>query len=315
MTQNGNGRLASPLAEAAIGSDLLARVSADLARLVAAVSPGVAHLRVVGDREGLGAGSGVVVGADGLVLTNDHVAGEARGIEVTLADGRRLDAELVGRDPPTDLAVVRVDAQALPTLTLADSAELRVGEMVLAVGSPFGLAGTVTRGIVSGLGRNLRTGSGHLVENVIQTDAPLNPGNSGGPLVDMAGRVVGINTALFAPANGIALAIPSSTARYVLDELLLRGKVRRAWLGVVAQTVQLPGRRSGVLVRQVVADSPADAAGVEPGDVLVAMDERELRGMDDLQRFLHRDAIGRSIALGLLRDGRRRTLAARLAEG
>jgi S1-C subfamily serine protease len=315
MAQSGQGGPVTrePAAGFPADGDLLARISDELARLVAAVSPGVAHLRVYGGEQPMGSGSALVVG-DGLLLTNDHVVSGAHELEVTLADGRRLEGAVRGRDPPTDLALVEVAAEGLTHLTLEDSAGLRVGETVLAVGSPFGLAGTVTRGIVSGLGRTLRSGSGHLIEGVIQTDAPLNPGNSGGPLIDVRGRVVGINTALFAPAQGIALAIPAATAQSVMRELSAHGRVRRAWLGVVAETVQLGPRRGGVLVRQVQDGSPASASGLEPGDILVGLDREELRGMDDLQRLLQREAIGKPALLRVLRDGHGHVIQTHLGE-
>lgn len=296
----------------------LAALSDELAALVAQVSPSVVQLRPLRrwgrGRVPVGGGSGVVVRADGVLLTNHHVVDESEGVQAVLPSGQRVEAELLGADPPTDLAVLRLKGARPPPVDLARGAELRVGELVLALGSPFGLAGTVTMGIVSGLGRSLRADSGHLIENVIQTDAPVNPGNSGGPLVDMRGRVVGVTTALFAPAQGIALAIPSATARYVLDELLAHGKVRRAWLGVAAGTVDFDRWRSAVLVERVYRGSPAHDAGLEPGDVLVALDGTALDGMDDLQRLLHRDAIGRGVRLRVLREGEAGELDLRLGE-
>ncbi|MGQ0537042.1 MAG: trypsin-like peptidase domain-containing protein [Methanobacteriota archaeon] len=244
----------------------LSGLSAELARLVAGLSPAVAHLAVHrthddGDDRRAG-GSGVVVSSDGIVLTNHHVAEDADEIEVTLPTGARYDAEVIGRDPPTDLAVVRIPASGLATLDLNDGRDLSVGELVLAVGSPFGLAGSVSMGIVSGLGRTMRSGSGHLIENVIQTDAPINPGNSGGPLVNMRGEIVGINTVLLFPSQGIALAVPSATARYAL----------------------------------------------------LSIDGAPLSGMDDLQKHLTRDAIGKTVSVTLLRERERRRTKVRLAE-
>ena len=290
-----------------------------LAAVVGSVAPAVAHLRcAVRDARGrmrmAGNGSGIVARADGVLLTNHHVVEDADSVEVQLPDGRTFDAEPVGSDPPTDLAVLRIPARDLPHLALRDGSDLRVGELVMAVGSPFGLAGSVSLGIVSGLGRSLRSGSGHLIENVIQTDASLNPGNSGGPLVDLRGRVVGVNTALFAPGQGIALAIPAATARYALDELLAHGRVRRAWLGIVAQTVPLQRGGHGTLVERVVRGSPAQAAGVEAGDVLVAIDGQALDGLDGLQRVLRKDAIGARVRLDLLRDGQPFGVGLRLGE-
>ncbi|HEV8361592.1 MAG TPA: trypsin-like peptidase domain-containing protein [Candidatus Thermoplasmatota archaeon] len=300
-------------------ADTLRALSDQLASLVARVAPAVALLRPGreardGEEVFLGAGSGVVVSPDGILLTNHHVSEDARTVQVMLPSGERHTAQVLGSDAATDLAVLRMPARDLAHLDLATDPDLRVGEAVLAVGSPFGLAGTVTMGIVSGLGRTMRSGSGHLIENVIQTDAPLNPGNSGGPLVDMRGRVVGINTALFAPGQGIALAVPSPTARWVLDEILLHGRVRRAWLGVVAQTVQLSPQRGAVFVRRLYKPSPAASAGVRAGDVVLSLDGHALEGMDDLQRRLHRDAIGKRVALRVLREDREVELAVRLGE-
>jgi S1-C subfamily serine protease len=313
MASNGGSAPAPPLA--ALASDL-PRFSAQLADLVERVLPSVALLRVdrAGDDEDpeRGAGSAVAVGR-GTLLTNAHVVGRARVAEAVLPNGQKLRAEVVGTDAPTDLAVLRVPAP-VPPLALAERAPLRVGEAVLAVGSPFGLAGTVTMGIVSGVGRTLRSHSGHLIENALQTDAPLNPGNSGGPLLDMQGHVVGINTALFAPAQGIALAIPAPTAAMVRDEILAHGRVRRAWLGVVANTVQLGPRQGGVLVRRVYAGSPADRAGLQEGDVLVALDGQALEGMDELQRALGRDRIGARVRVRVLRDGEAAEVAVALGE-
>lgn len=293
--------------------------SDQLADLVSHVTPAVALLRPLrqngaGEDEAVGAGSGVIVTPDGYLLTNHHVTEGASAVDVILPSGKHHRAEVVGRDPPSDLAVLRIPALGLPFLPLADSKKLRTGELVLAVGSPFGLSGTVTMGIVSGLGRAMRSRSGHLIENVIQIDAPLNPGNSGGPLVDMRGRVVGINTALFAPAQGIGLAIPSSTASFVLSEILAHGRVRRAWLGVMAQTVPLSPKRGAVFVHRVVRGSPAFASGLRAADLIVAAAGKPVNGMDELQPHLTEDSIGKRLRLGVLRDGEELELQVRLAE-
>jgi S1-C subfamily serine protease len=297
----------------------LAEFSGDLARLVAGVSPAVLALQARRTRGRgwfgtMGGGSGILVSPDGEVLTNQHVVEDALTVEALLPGGERAPARVVGSDAATDLALLKVPGQGLPHLRLAEDRALRVGELVLAMGSPFGLAGSVSMGIVSGVGRTMRSGSGHLIENVLQTDAPLNPGNSGGPLVDMQGRVVGVNTALLMPGQGIALAIPSSTAAHVLAELRAHGRVRRAWLGVVGQTVELRGDRGGFLVHEVQEASPAERAGLEQGDVVVAIDGEPLKGMDDLQRRLTKDSIGRRVVLSLLRERRVLELEARLAE-
>ncbi len=295
----------------------LSSLSDGLADLVAQASPAVVQLRAWREaRSGppTGSGSGFLVSARGRLLTNHHVTEGARRLEAVLPSGETREATLLGRDPHTDLAVLEIEKPDADPLLLAPPGDLRVGEMVLAMGSPFGLAGSVSLGIVSGLGRSLRSGSGRLIENVIQTDAPLNPGNSGGPLVDMRGRAVGVNTALFLPAQGIGLAIPASTAQLVLDEILQFGRVRRAWLGVVGQTLAPPGRKGGILIHRVEPGSPAEAAGLEPEDVLVGLEGKEVDGLDALLRALPREAIGREVELGVLRGRRRLALRARLAE-
>ena len=307
-----------PIVTAAIPKTL-ATFSGDLADLVGGVAPAVPLLRPVrrgenGDEALVGAGSGIIVSSDGFVLTNNHVAEAADEIEVILSNGQHYRAKVIGRDPPTDLAVLRIHALGLPHLALGDSRDLRVGELVLAVGSPFGLTGTVTMGIVSGLGRSMRAGSGHLIENVIQIDAPLNPGNSGGPLIDMRGKVVGVNTALFAPAQGIGLAVPASTANHVLAEIIAHGHVRRSWLGIIAQTVEIrPGRRA-VLVHRITPRSPAQRAGLRPGDLITAWDGKSVDGLDDLHGHLTGEAIGRRVALEVLRRGEDARLNVELEE-
>lgn len=285
---------------------MLQALSDTLATLVARVSPSVVHLR-----SGRGTGSGFLATPQGHLITNAHVVDEARRLEALLPSGDTRDARIVGRDPHTDLAVLKIDdIDALPPLTLSDHADLRVGEIVLALGSPYGLAGSVTMGIVSGLGRSLRTASGRLIENVIQTDAALNPGNSGGPLLDTRGRVVGVNTALFAPAQNIALAIPSTTARHVLDEILTHGRVRRAWLGIIGQNTP-----QGILIHRVMPRSPAADAGLREGDILVAVGDTKTPDLDALMRALGHDAIGRDATLEALRGRTVTRGRARLAEG
>ena len=285
---------------------MLAALSEDLSKLVASVSPSVVHLRTWRDGDPRGSGTGFFVAPD-VIVTNNHVAEGASSIEAVLPTGETLHAEIVGRDAHTDLAALRVPAQTIPPLDLARQADLRVGELVVAVGSPFGLAGTVTLGVVSGLGRTMRSGSGRLIENVIQTDAALNPGNSGGPLLDVRGRVVGVNTALFYPAQGIALAIPSATAAQVIPDLLAHGRVRRAWLGIVGQTIE-----DGVFVQRVYRKSPAERAGVQPGDVLVGLAGSPLASLDALLRSLGPEAIGREVVVELQRDGARHLVETRL---
>jgi S1-C subfamily serine protease len=294
----------------------IASLSDGIADVVSRIQPSVAHLRAWRSGEGHpGGGSGFFVDDQGTMLTNHHVVDNAHHVEVVLPDGRETEARVVGSDAHTDLAVLRLaDGDAPQGVPLSEANELRVGELVFAIGSPFGLSGSVTMGIVSALGRSLRAGSGRLIENVIQTDAALNPGNSGGPLVDTRGRVVGVNTALFFPAQGIALSVPASTARYVLEEVLAHGRVRRAWLGIIGQSVELRSGKAAVLVHRVLRRSPAEMAGIEPGDAIAGIDGEALAGMDGLQRVLTREAIGRKVAITVLREGRARTFDARLTQ-
>lgn len=305
----------------------LRALSNELASVVDSVSPAVLHvatLRTRGAREQLSGGSGVLISSDGLALTNSHVVHGAVGIEVTLSDGRALLADLVGDDPATDLALLRLPAQDLAHARLGDSNALRVGEFVVAVGSPFGLSRTVTCGIVSALGRTLPSRvAGRAIEGVIQTDAPLNPGNSGGPLLAHDGVVVGINTAIVQFAQGLCFAVPANTASFVAGELAAHGRVRRAFLGIAAEDVLLPkplaielelGEPRAIAVRSVSAGSPADRAGVRAGDLLVALDDVRLHGVADLHRALGVRAIGRAQRLTLLRRRERMTVAVEPAE-
>jgi S1-C subfamily serine protease len=286
----------------------------ETSRLVDAVGPAVLHVRVLRPRGPVAGGSGVVVTPDGYALTNAHVILGATGVEAAAADGRTHIADVVGTDPATDLALLRLGAAGtVPHVALGDSNALRVGAFVLAIGSPFGLSWSVTGGIVSALGRTLDSQvAGRRIEGVIQTDAPLNPGNSGGPLVAATGQVVGINTAVFASAQGLCFAVPSNTASFVIGEILRDGRVRRAYLGVGAEDVIVPGRIAranglaearGVAVRSVAKDSPAARAGLHPADVVVGLGERPVATVADLHRLLDRTAIGARLPLRILREG------------
>jgi S1-C subfamily serine protease len=268
------------------------------------------------DRRG-GTGSGFVFAPDGFALTNSHVVSGASRIRATLADGSSHRAELVGDDPESDLAVIRLDTAGLVAAELADSSVLRPGQLVVAIGNPLGFQATVTAGVVSALGRSIRAQSGRLIAGIIQTDAALNPGNSGGPLVDSLGRVVGVNTAVIAGAQGICFAIPVNTARFVIPRLIRDGRVLRSYLGVVGQSVRLSRRRmqlshlatgGGVLVTEVAAGSPAERAGIRARDIIVRYGETAVTSVDDLHALLTDERIGRRETVVLLRDGATRTV-------
>ena len=262
-----------------------------------------------------GGGSGFIFTPDGLILTNSHVVHDAVRIAVTMADGRRMPATRIGDDPASDLAVIRLerphfDEPGLSVAALGDSQRLRVGQIVIAIGAPYGFQSTVTAGVVSALGRSLRSYSGRLIDDVIQTDAALNPGNSGGPLVDSAGRVVGVNTATILPAQGICFAIGINTAKFVASRLLRDGRLRRSYIGVSAQTVPVHRRvvrfydlpkEMGAMVQSVEDASPAKRAGLREGDVIVALEGQPVAGVDDLHRLLTDLRVGVSCSLTVIR--------------
>jgi S1-C subfamily serine protease len=294
------------------------------------VGPAVVRIDVKAKegRAGSGTGSGVIVAPDGLVLTNSHVvngqgsngrvAGGAPQVTVATVDGRSLTARVVGDDPDTDLALLRIDAPAtLPAAALGNSKLLKRGQLVIAIGNPLGFESTVTTGVVSALGRSLRARSGRLIDDVIQTDAALNPGNSGGPLVSSRGEVVGINTAVILGAQGICFAVAANTANFVLGELVRHGRVRRAFIGIAAQQIAIPRRlrhaaglsqESAVLAATVETGSPADRAGVKARDIILSLDGTAITGGDDLIRVLAGDKIGRTVEIDILRSGNRHAL-------
>jgi S1-C subfamily serine protease len=290
-------------------SALLDAYSQAVIRVVERVTPAVAHVR-----HGRSGGSGVVITPDGYVLTNSHVVEGADEVEVVFADGASYRAPVVGTDAATDLALVRVLGPSLPAAELGDSDALRVGQLVIAIGDPLGLQSTVTTGVVSALGRSLRAKDGRIIENVIQTDAALNPGNSGGPLVDTHGKVVGVNTAIIAQAQGIAFAIPAATARLVATSLIREGRVRRAYLGISGAPTPIGrqlshalglGVESGIRVLEVTPNSPAKRAGIREGDILVALDGAGLATLSELQRALGAERVGAPTLMTAVRRGER----------
>src|SRR6201994_1607638 len=270
--------------------------------------------RTPGARSRGGLGSGIVISPDGLVLTNSHVVGASRQIRLLDIEGVVTDARVLGVDPDTDLALLRADgARDLHYASLGNSRNLRRGQLVVAIGNPLGFESTVTAGVVSALGRSIRSVSGRTIEDVIQTDAALNPGNSGGALVSSAAEVIGINTAIIQGAQGICFAVASNTAQFVLSEIIRHGYVRRAYIGVSGQTAPVPRRHAvlagvenqmGALLMQIEADAPAAKAGLLPGDVVIRLDGVDINGVDDLIRVLDRDRIEKTLAMDVLRLGR-----------
>ena len=264
-----------------------------------------------------GSGSGFVFTPDGFILTNSHVVHRASRLGVTLPDGRSFEAHLIGEDPDTDLAVIRVTADGLVPATLGDSKSIRVGQLVVAIGNPYGFQCTVTAGVVSALGRSLRSHSGRLIDDVVQTDAALNPGNSGGPLVTSRGEVIGVNTAVILPAQGLCFAIAINTAKHVAGLLIRNGKIRRGHIGVAGQNVTLQRRlvhqhslavTSGILVISVEPKGPAHRAGLREGDVIVAYGSHPVASIDELHRLLTEEQVGTKIGLTFLRSGEKLTL-------
>jgi S1-C subfamily serine protease len=317
--------------------ELLDGYSRTVTAVAAAVSPSVVRIDVEGVKsqprpgrprgpnEAVGSGSGFVFTPDGYVLTNSHVVSGARRILVSLLDGRKLPGHLVGDDPDTDLAVLRLpartdDATPLTPVALGDSSALRVGQIAIAVGNPFGFDCTVTAGVVSALGRSLRTQSGRMVDDVIQTDAALNPGNSGGPLLDAQGRVIGVNTAMILPAQGICFAIAVNTAAFVVGKLIHEGRIQRSYLGVAGQNVPLHRRvvrfhdlplESAVFVVSVEPGSPGARAGLRDGDLIVGFGGKPVAGIDDLHRLLTEGQAGQETSLIVVRGSERLALPVR----
>lgn len=323
---NGTATLPEPAAGAAPHADaeLLDAYSAAVVGAAGRASPAVVNIEVKlkapanapvdprrRQRQPMGgSGSGFIFTPDGLILTNSHVVHGADEIHVTLSDGRHYEAKLIGDDPETDLAVIDIDAPNLSSVEFGDSSAIQVGQLVIAIGNPYGFQYTVTAGVVSNLARSFRTGAGRLVDNVIQTDAALNPGNSGGPLVDSRGRVIGVNTAIIAAAQGICFAIPGNTAQFVAARLIRDGRIKRSFIGVAGQNVPLHRRivrfhklevETGVLVVGLEEDTPAAKAGLREGDVIIELDGKPIRHIDDLQRLLTDERVGVTIPMAALR--------------
>ncbi|PYN82831.1 MAG: serine protease [Candidatus Rokuibacteriota bacterium] len=298
--------------------ELLDSYSRAVVEVVEHVGPAVVSIAAGSRRPGraagvVGAGSGVVFTPDGYVLTNSHVVHEATDLGVTLTDGATLGATPVGSDPATDLAVIRADGSGLPIAQFGESVSLRAGQLVVAIGNPFGFQSTVSAGVISAVGRSLRSATGQLIENIIQTDVALNPGNSGGPLVDTRSRVIGINTAIIRMAQGISFAIPIDTAKWVVGELLARGRVRRAYLGIVGQPRPIERRVArrhtlsvshAVEIISVKPHGPAAIAGLREGDLIVALNERAVRTVDDMHRMLVGWPVGNDLKVRVIRGDR-----------
>jgi S1-C subfamily serine protease len=301
-------------------AELLDAYSQAVIGAVDLVSPAVVGIEVGGGQDDnasgpRSSGSGFLFTPDGLIITNSHVASGAARIAVTVSDGRRCRADLIGDDPATDLAVLKIDGGPFPWVELGDSSAVRVGQVAIAVGNPYGFQCSVTSGVVSAVGRSLRGRTGRLIDDVIQTDAALNPGNSGGPLVSTTGRAIGVNTAIILPAQGLCFAIASNTVRFVASGLLRDGRIRRSYIGVAGEKSPVPRRlarahglaaTSGIRVAAVEPRSPASVAGLAEGDLIVALDEHPTAGVDELHRLLTEDRIGRPARLTVLRAAERR---------
>jgi len=301
-----------PAAVPADDSSLLDAYSEAVVRVVERVGPAVVGIAARNRRGQQGGGSGVLFAPDGYILTNAHVVERARELRITLTDGADLVGSLVGSDPATDLAVVRVEGSKLSHAELGSSEDLRVGQLVVAIGNPLGFSSTVSAGVISALGRTMRAQDGRLIDPVLQTDVALNPGNSGGPLVDSRARVVGINTMIILGAQGLSFAVPVDTARWVIGQLMTAGKVRRGFLGVAAQVRPLPKRSArkfdlatatGVEIMQVEPGRPAAKADLRPGDVLVFLDGKPVKNVDEVHRILDASSIARRLPAKALRNG------------
>jgi S1-C subfamily serine protease len=314
-SQPRDGSSSIGISDVSSDDSLLDEYSRSVVSAVSRVSPAVVNIEIEQRTKGrprnaAGSGSGFVITPDGFILTNSHVVHQATRITVNLSDGRDCLAQLVGDDPETDLAVIRIDAPQLVHVRLADSESLRVGQIAIAIGNPLGFQASVTAGVISALGRSMHSQSGRLIDNIIQTDAALNPGNSGGPLVNSAGEVIGVNTAMIRPAQGICFAIASNTAKLVAGWLIRDGRIRRSYIGVAGQNMPLHRRvirfynlplETGVLVASVEKDSPAQRAGLREGDIIVAFNERPVGTIHDLHKMLVSEQIGVAAKLMAIR--------------
>ena len=289
---------------------LLDSYSRTISSVVAQVAPAVVNIHVETGRRGEGNGSGFFIAPDGFILTNSHVVHGARKIEVTQADTRTFPAKVIGEDPDTDLAVLRIEASQLPCLEFADSKKLRVGQIAVAIGSPYGFHQSVTAGVVSALGRSMRGQSGRLMDDILQTDAALNPGNSGGPLVNSRGQAIGVNTAVILPAQGLCFAIAANTAQLVTGWLIKDGKIRRSYLGLAGQNVPLHPKitrfhrleqESGVLIAGIEQGGPIDLSGLKEGDIILSFKGNPVSSIDDLHRLLVGSEIGQRSVLSVIR--------------
>jgi S1-C subfamily serine protease len=302
-------------------AELLDSYSRTITSVVGQIAEAVVHIRVqkpTNDprtreiRLMPGSGSGFIISTDGFVVTNNHVIEQAEDIKVSLADGRTVNAELKGTDPSTDIAVLKIDETGLRALVFANSENLQPGQIAIAIGNPLGLQHTVTAGVVSALGRTLRANNGRLIDDIIQTDASLNPGNSGGPLVNSLGQVIGVNTATIASAQGLCFAVSSNLAAFVAGKLIMEGRVKRAYLGIAGQVVNLTGRmvaanrlerQTGIYVYEVVPDQPAYNNAIRTGDIIVSFNGKGVGTVDELHKLCHSDVIGQSVEMEVLRGG------------
>ncbi len=320
----------APRTAAELDGALLDTYSKTVSGVARQVSSAVVHLKVQkpenrqrsaqnGGGQNTGSGSGFVISTDGFIVTNSHVVNGASVIEASLPDGRSFHARTVGDDPATDIAVVKIDGDNLTPTRFGDSNKLQVGQIAIAIGNPFGFQYSVTAGVVSALGRTLRTQTGRLIDDVIQTDAALNPGNSGGPLVDSFGQVIGVNTAVILPGQGLCFAVASNLAKFVVGKLILEGRVRRGILGIGAQAVPLPAKwlnalevntKGGIQVQSIESGGAADKAGLRIGDIIVQFEGKPVDSIDALHKVLDESSIGKLISLWVLRDGNLKSMSA-----